>query len=388
MSKATEKEFSKDKEWSTIHQDRYVWLYNYICTLYPDAVHLSYIEKYKRQLISIILNNKNWGNSSKEGLLFMVARYLYIIKDRYSKTFSDAGFVLLKEAQEKEGNNELDDKEKIHFRPHEYFVSLLENIDQSTILTKDQHLKYLLLNILVYQPPLRTSFYTSAKIIRSKSEDNGKDNYVLINRRGKVKISFIVNKDKASNYKIYNMNPKFKVIELSDDKLEKLINESFIKYPRDNLFEHTGKTQISQTTFLRWLREISNVSGLTVDIMRSSFITWYYSKNLNFGARDKLSKVMRHSVNTASRNYNKVFDVDDNPTLNSDYNKVNVALELKIKELQDKLNAYSTVKNEDTKNYNKRKRDIIYLLNNGKESKQSTMDKYEIKFNDDLKKYY
>ena len=64
-------------------------------------------------------------------------------------------------------------------------------------------------------------------------------------------------------------------------------------------------------------------------MMRSSYITWFYSENLNFGARDKLAKTMRHSGSTAARNYNKIFDVENEPTLKPDYNLVNVNLELK-----------------------------------------------------------
>ena len=100
------------------------------------------------------------------------------------------------------------------------------------------------------------------------------------------------------------MNKNLSKIELDYEPLEILINDSYIKYPREYLFEKNG-IPISQNTLLRWLRDISGVSGITYDMMRSSYITWFYSENLNFGARDKLAKVMRHSTNTAAKNYNK-----------------------------------------------------------------------------------
>ena len=114
--------------------------------------------------------------------------------------------------------------------------------------------------------------------------------------------------------------------------------------------------------------------------MRSSYITWFYSENLNFGSRDKLSKVMRHSTNTAAKNYNKVFDVENEPTLNPEYNQVNVELELKIKELENKLSSYQDTK-ESEKHFKKKRRDILYNLNTkGRTGREETLKKYDIKY--------
>ena len=60
--------------------------------------------------------------------------------------------------------------------------------------------------MLVLQPPLRTSFYSTARFIRSKAENDKVNNFVWINRRGMIKFNYIVNQDKASQYKVYNMN--------------------------------------------------------------------------------------------------------------------------------------------------------------------------------------
>ena len=379
----SEKKFKK-KPWTTTLQEKYIWLYNHTKTIYPDADKETYIDKYKRHLLSIIEKNNKWGDGSKEGLYFMVARWLYNEQDRYSKTYSDYGFQLMKKTAEKEGHNELDAKEELYFRPHQFFVNVLESIDIDNITTKEEHYKYLLLNMLTYQAPLRTSFYNTAKIIRLKDSNNGEDNYVLINRRGKVKVMYIVNKDKASNYKLYNINKNLAKIELENEPLENLINDSYIQYPREWLFEKNG-LPISQNTLLRWLRQITGVEGITFDIMRSSYITWFYSENLNFGARDKLSKVMRHSTNTAAKNYNKIFDIENEPTLNPDYNKTNVNLEIKIRELEQKLSAFQDTK-DDEKQYKKKRRDIIYNLNTkGRKPREDTLTKYDITFDEDKK---
>ena len=96
-------------------------------------------------------------------------------------------------------------------------------------------MKQLLLKLLVYQPPLRTSFYTSCYISRNLKDNNGIHNYVYLSRRGRQSAHYIVNKDKASNYRLYSINKKLSNIELSPEAT-KAISESLANYPRDHLF--------------------------------------------------------------------------------------------------------------------------------------------------------
>ena len=86
--------------------------------------------------------------------------------------------------------------------------------------------------MLIYPPPLRRNFYATAKIIRSKADNDKVDNFILINRRGKLKISNIVNKDTATNYKVYNMNKNLSSIDMDNENLMKHINDSYVKYSR------------------------------------------------------------------------------------------------------------------------------------------------------------
>jgi hypothetical protein len=43
-------------------------------------------------------------------------------------------------------------------------------------------------------------------------------------------------------------------------------------------------------------------------MMRSIYVTHFYANNPTFGPRQELSLKMRHSANTAIKNYLKVFD--------------------------------------------------------------------------------
>jgi len=376
------------KPWTAAHVKKFNWLFNYYKQLYPDAEIETFIDINKKSLMSLIEKNENWKDGSREGLLFMVARYLHNKGEtRYNKMYSETAHNLTLKIRAHEEHNELDEREEANFRTHEFFETLINNINIEDINTIEQHYKYLLLNMLVYQPPLRTSFYSTAKFLRAKDDNDKINNFVWINRRGMLKINYIVNRDKASNYKVYNINKNLSSISIEDEKLVKLINNSYIKYPRTYLFELKNKA-VSSSTLLNWLKNITNVDGLNFDIMRSSYITWFYEKNQTMASKTKLSHQMRHSTDTAQRNYLKVFEAD--PILIQNKNDelmVKIAqLENEIKDYSIQLKAFQTNK-DDVTTYKKRRSDIIYRLNKGTKPRQETLKQYNIIFDDVLKVY-
>lgn len=381
------------KTWSVDHEKKFNWLFNYMKKQdgYEDINKEDFIDVHRRDLSKFISENKNWGEGSREGMYFMIARYLLNKQQyRYSRIYSQLGYDELLKIQGREAMNQLDEKEKESYRPHQYFVDILDSIDFEKIQTKEEHYKYLLLSLVVKQPPLRTDFYVSAKLIKAAKDNDTKNNFVLVNKRGKIKASLIVNHDKASNYKMYNINKNLSKIPIEDDNLAKLISASYDNYPRNYLFE-INNNPISQQTFIRWLRDISGVPGLTNDIMRSSYITWFYEQNLVFKDRDKLSKIMRHSMVTAQKNYNKVFETEKNA--DRDVNetlalkKTIGLLNAKVKELEIKLSAHED-NNDDIKQVTKKVNDILYNLNTkGREPRPDTLIKYNIRFDDSLNKY-
>lgn len=379
---------NKLKPWTNIHKTKYVWLFNYMSKNYDNIKNETYIDDNKRALMGIIDRNESWADSSKEGLLFMISRYLYNKKnnDRYVKIYSQKGFELMQKTKAIEELNILDDKEEENYRDREFFIDILENASEGATLKT--HYEYLLLSLLILQPPLRTSFYNSAKLLQTLDANNKKDNYIYLNRRGKVHAYYFVNNDKAINYKLYKMDKNLSRILIEDDKLSNLINDSFTKYPRSYLFE-MNKKPISQTTLLRMLRNITKVDGLTFDIMRSSYITWFYKNNKQYGKRDDLSRRMRHSQATASKNYLKVFDENDEeqqkPQTEADYREMISKLNENIRQLETKVKICE--KDDDETLNKKRRHDIIYRINKGVVPKNSTLEKYNITY-DESKKIY
>lgn len=379
------------KPWTDKHQKKLIWLFNWYKKNYDTNSNIdTFINQNKRQLMSLILNNENWSNSSKESLLFLIARYLNNInpKDRYVKLYSQEGFNLLKEKDKIEGQNELDDKEKENHRSIQYLNNALEVHQEKSKENITEHFKHLLLMMLIKQPPLRTSFYSSAKFLRLLTQNNKTDNYVYINRKGKVKVYYIVNKDKASNYKVYNMNKELSKIQLENEELVNYINDSFDKYPREYLFEKNGKP-LSDATLLKYLRDITNTPLINFDMIRSAFVTHFYENNKTFDKRDKLSKQMRHSQQTASKNYLKVSNSETIQPQEEiiNLNKTILKLQNNVNECQNKLGVFQNSP-DDEKRFQKKKKDIIYLLNKGRKSKPSTIQKYNILYDNNTKLYY
>ena len=112
--------------------------------------------------------------------------------------------------------------------------------------------------------------------------------------------------------------------------------------------------------------------------MRSSYINWFYDNNKKLSEREKLANEMRHSVMTSQRNYRKI--IDNNVT--------NDELKNKVELLDQQLKSCESKNMIDDKLYKKRRRDIIYTINKkGVVSKEDTLKKYNIVYDDDKKLY-
>ena len=180
------------------------------------------------------------------------------------------------------------------------------------------------------------------------------------------------------------MNKDLSKINILDENLIELICKSYEQHPRTYLFELNNKS-ITEGTYLNCLRSATHVENINNDMMRSSYINWFYDNNKDLGKREKLSTDMRHSVMTAQRNYLKV----DNSLENKEQKENNIVnLQIENNKLKDQINNLKEINETDNALFNKRKRDIIYNLNTKKRNpRQSTLNKYNIIYDDKLKKY-
>lgn len=382
-----------DKNWSENNKTRYSWLYNKLKIDEPNLDKNNYLLDYPKSKLLKFIFRLDLSKSSKVALLFTVAKYLIINKpkDTSIETFRSNAFKLKQQIEEADAENQLDDKEQYTHYNYNYFINILNNIDFKNINDIKSHYQYLILSLLIYAPPLRTSFYTSAIISNNNNHDDDK-NYIWLTTKGKKRVYFIINKDKVSNSRKVKEDVNASLIEVENKTLIDIIYYSYEKYKRTYLFENFEKhTKISDSTLLSYLRGITKINKISVDTMRSIYITNAYNTNVKT-LKDKqlLAKSMRHSAFTAAKSYYKVVNNENNN--NNDANeeidklkKENEELKLKINELNEKILELQP----DKKLMDRRRRDIIAKANKNKTHlKPETIKLYDLKFNEDTKQYY
>ena len=118
-------------------EKRYSMLYSYLKTKVKDLDEFTFIEDKKRNIMSQIENNEKWADTTKEGIFFMIAKYLKASNDlRYGKMYSQKGYDYLIKNREKESQNKQDDKEIENYRSHEFLLNVIDNIKPENIATK------------------------------------------------------------------------------------------------------------------------------------------------------------------------------------------------------------------------------------------------------------
>jgi hypothetical protein len=308
--------------WNENDEKRKIWIYNYLnkthtnIKLNPTWGPNNYLKYIDIKKLEPIIEATQWGLSTRAAAYFTISKWLelnaYYTKninnEDYTKNINidyikNIAYKLKIEIQEKDGDNELDEKEKENYRPQNYFRDILDNIDVSKIKSPKKHYEYLLLSLLILQPPVRNNFYISSSFIfdLSKVEDN--KNYVYLNKE-KNEAACVIQHDKVSNTVVYRTYSHLNYIQIENKELVKLLFQSYEQYKRKYLFEVNGHA-ISSNTLLSYLRSITQVEKLNIDMMRSSYINDYYEKNKSYNSRNKLAKQMRHSPATAMLSYHK-----------------------------------------------------------------------------------
>jgi hypothetical protein len=289
------------KHWSEFHTTKKKLLYNHVIKTNCNAADITeenFILVMKNSLKDIILNNKNWGTSTKEALLSVMYKWLLINDHNVIANVYFNEYVKMKDIRDNErGENTQDLNEQKNYKNLKFFQDILKNTDIYK-LSKIDHMKYLLLSLLVYQPPLRTSFYNTIQFIDDENDDDKINNFILITEKNN-EMHYIVNKDKISFCKIENNK-----IKIYDEVLKNIIRYSYNKYRRKHVLINQWNKNISQNTILIWLKDFTD-THVNVNMLRSAYINNEYSKNKNYNEKNKLAKDMRHNVMSAMRDYVK-----------------------------------------------------------------------------------
>lgn len=384
----------KNNLWLKSNEDVYKWLSNYMATKF-DNIETGFIMKYQRSLQSIIENNNNWSDGSKSKIFFMLSKWLELNdpnkKSRYIKRFRELGFDYQLRVSNLEKNNEQDENEKLYYRSHQELLKILNNINYDDIATIKAHYQYLILALLVLQPPVRSNYYITATFIKNKKDNDLINNFLwFVNYKGSgiPKISYVINSDKVSQSLQYGKN-KHSIIPIDSERLRKIIYDSYLKYPRSYLFENiiTKKPYTSQS-LINFLSSITGSTGININMMRSSYVNWFYNSKPSptMNQKEELSKQMRHSVTTSQTNYLK--NINENDENDDEIKTKDTKDELIEENLKLKAKVDICEPAEDTKLYKIRRRDLLYQINKyNRVIRQSSIDKYKISYDEINKKY-
>ena len=393
---------SKKTVWNKQDESRYNSLYNKLKASGDDINKEDYLKKYNKSKLQKIINKLELSTSTKEGFYFMVSKWLKLNDPTNTmiSNFTSKGYDLMMKRSKEYDENELSEKKQKNYRDYSYFVDILNQINYKEIKTYRSHLQYLLLSLLIKQPPVRTSFYTSAEF-HTKGGYDEKKNYIMLmtTGTGKRRVMYYVGKDKVTGSKSFSDILKNN-IEVEDKELIELMYYSFEKYPRTYVLENRGKP-IQDETLLRYLREITKVDNIDIDTMRSVYISHFYNNfNMKYAEKRELARKMRHDPQTAQQKYLLVLSKTKTDKAKDDrikeLEKMNKELNDKVAQLEKQLED-TEIKLRDTKGeasqsseWKKKRYDIIYRLNKGinKNVKEKTLEKYDIQYNSDKNEYY
>lgn len=155
------------------------------------------------------------------------------------------------------------------------------------------NLQYLILCLYTYEPPKRLN-YINMQIKKDKLKD---ENDYLIRSYNNYEIIF---NDKTT--KVYG-KAKFKLSKT----LGKIISKSLREYPRKYLLSliNNNKKPIGKQMFERLLYDIFYPKKVGITILRHIYDENFYNMNPNNELKKKMAELMRHSVESAQRYYNK-----------------------------------------------------------------------------------
>ena len=356
-----------------------------------------WIRKYHKQIFEYIMQSYESKNTLK-GHLSVLSGILKALdtQPRAQKRYSKMATELCMELQDESKNQELSQKRKEIFITLEDIIKRREQFRQ--LFEQDKannkyNLSWVLLSLYTLQPPLRQD-YVNMPIV-SAIPKNKKENY-LLNKNGKYFV--IIRRDKV----IKSHGPE--QFELSNE-LNNVINESLRAFPRQYILstQRDGTKPIQKQGFESLLRSCFSPQRVSVDILRSAYVTHFYSDpRMTLKMKEELARKMRHSAAVAQREYQKInvsgISQPDNLVVQR-YVEAPPPIVVEKKPFnlkvwrKDYREKHKQEINQKARDEYKAKKDeilrrhVLWNLNtqNTAVPKQSTIDKYNLKYDENKK---
>lgn len=298
--------------------------------------------------INDFIEKKNKDNTKKVyfSLIATIVKKFNLSKKIYDKFSQKSTNLHIKWTKFEKKNILTDDKEK-YFMKYEDIRKIADSLKNEK--DKIEHFKYLILSLYTLTPPIRSE-YIYMPYLDEKNENINQ----IYKKNDNLYLYIIVDKVKFAYTPLEYKLP---------ENLEKIIKSSFNLYPRKYILPFSYKT------LYRYLKDMN----LSINSIRSSYISHFYNKLMSIEDKEKLAAKMRHSIEIASLTYHKL------PTCE----KKKEICEINQKTLTQ-LQKYKFAKENIYKHVQKSKQemaiDYIKKLNNKfiKNPRKITLDKYNI----------
>jgi hypothetical protein len=257
-----------------------------------------------------------------------------------------------------------------------------------------KNLQLLYFSSYVLTPPVRGEIRLILFSFDRNEALNDKENdYIYLDMKDDKQVAeFILNKNKKSNdstsYEIGYISNNGK--NLFGLELTRLYKKSYNQFNRTYCFENMKTNKpYSPDTAKNWLLNLIEGKKTGINSIRSSVASYFHNNGYNHNVKETVSKKMRHSVNIASSNYNRIDESkksDEKPkTINvnvigstkqegNDKTRMKKYYENnKEKILKQQSESY---KNNQTKI--RAKKNVSYLNRNSSDPRQENIDKYEL----------
>lgn len=238
-------------------------------------------------------------NTRKLHYQALAAVFRHLQQPQLTKKYSSEASKLHKQSMQAESRQTLSPSERRKWLPLSLVTAKAKELAryvQCHPLDIKANLQHLVLAMYTLQPPLRRE-YCNMPVVQ-KAPRAPDTNYVL--RAAPGAYTVVLNKDKVSR----RAGPgRFKLSKA----LGSVIESSLKRYPRAYLFslQHSPDKPMGGQCFDKLLAGIWPERRVTVNVLRSAYVTAFYDKHHDIAARDKLAALMRHSRSTAELSYYK-----------------------------------------------------------------------------------
>ncbi len=265
----------------------------------PDTTDLKWIYD-KNELIYDFIKSFYTNINTLKVHINLLGHYckFYGNEEAYKK-YSQISTKLSRESTENSEKQRITEERKEKYVSYNEFLKKRDELGKKFFedpFNKVTNQSFILLCLYSFQPPIRREYF-NMKILEEKPDDEV-FNYLI-----KVDKKYILHLNHDKVVKTYGKD-QFEF----NETLSALIDLSLLVFPRKYILTNLNNEQnpIGRYAFEVLLEEIFN-KKVTIDLIRSMYITYFYSQNgLNIEMKKLLAKQMRHSYTTADLHYNKI----------------------------------------------------------------------------------